>query len=356
MRKKILSAALASVLMLLAFSGCGETVSPDGTADYGYEFYNYNLDDFVEIGEFSGIRLKAEEVTATEQDGIDRFHQFLVSQTAVSKMPVTDRPVEKGDFVNIDFEGKMDGEAFAGGTSEDYDLEIGSGKFIPGFEDGLIGAAIGQTLDLNLTFPDPYQANPDYSGKPVVFTVTVNSIQAYSYPELTDEYVKQNFSTYASARDMLDDLVENCSQDLRWNAVRDAVIGSATVKVYPDKEVNEFEDELNGKYQEYADSFGMELSDFVKKYLNMDYDTYCQQVTDYAKDQVRSQMVCVAIARREGIALTPEEFRDYLEYYTSQYSYESTDECLQKFGKAKITVLGLVDTVIAKASEMAIIE
>lgn len=353
MVKKVLSIILAG-LILLAVSGCGE--GSGGQKDYGYAFYNYDLDEFVEIGQFEGIKLSAADVTATEEDGINRFHEFLESKDAVSKMPVTGRPVQNGDTVNIDFEGKMNGVAFEGGTSKGYDLVIGSGSFIDGFEEGLIGAEIGQTLDLNLYFPDPYPNNMDYSGKPVVFTVKVNSIMANSYPELTDEYVAQNFSSYASAKEFLEDLVTSCSEDKKWNAVKKVLIESATVKAYPDKEVNEFEDELNSNYQQYADSFNISLEEFVKQYLKMDYETYCNNVTDYAKEQVRSQMICVAIARREGIELTDTEFNDYLEFYTSQYGYESTDECLEKFGKAKITVLGLVDTVIAKASELAIIE
>lgn len=141
--------------------------------------------------------------------------------------------VENGDVANIDYEGLLDGEAFDGGTAQDYDLEIGSGSFIDGFEDGLIGAEVGKETDLNLTFPEDY-GNSDLAGKEVVFKVTVNAIkekQDITYDTLTDEYVTylsdKLGASYETVNDLTSDIrtyLEEQANSSRTQAIRSAVV------------------------------------------------------------------------------------------------------------------------------------
>ena len=356
--KKAIAITLAA-LTLLAFSACGsegETASGAGDALGKYDFYDYDLTGYIEIGEFKGIEIPAAEIAVTDEEVIETVHEFLLKNNALEKAPVTDRPVQKGDFVNIDFEGLRDGVAFAGGTAQGFELEIGSGRFIPGFEEGLIGVEIGQTVSLDLNFPDPYPNDPDLAGVPVVFNVKVNSIQAYAYPEITDEYVAANFGDYDSAEAFLADVRTDNETNKKWSAVREAMLASANVLKYPQKEIDSFKNEIKSNYQKYADSYGVTLEEFVDKYMTMDYATFEQQAEEYAQGEVKTQMLCVAIARREGIELTEEEFNDYVTYYAKQYNCASNEECLQKYGRDNITIWGLVDTVIQTAVDAAVVK
>ena len=356
---KKLTAILLAALMLLAVSACGgengENDEPAGDGTLGkYDFYDYDLSEYVELGELNGIEIAAGDITATDEEAIEKIHEFLVENDGVSKMPVTGRAVQNGDFVNIDYVGTKDGVAFAGGTAQGYELEIGSGTFIPGFEDGLIGANIGETVALDLTFPEHYKS-AELAGKAVVFTVTINSIQAYSYPEINDEFIATNFSDYSSAEAFIADVKTSIASDKKWTLVREKLLDGAKVLKYPEKEVASFENELNSNYQNYADAYGVTLEQFVEQYMGMTYETYKQQVTEYSQGEVKTQMVCVAYARREGIELSEDEFNDYVTYYANQYNCASDDECLQKYGKNNITIWGLTDTIIQTAVDNCVV-
>ena len=359
MKKTI--AILLAALTLCGFSACrgeGETASGGAGETLGkYDFYDYDLSEYVEPGVFKGIEVPAAEIAVTDEEVIETVHEFLLNNNALEKAPVTDRPVQKGDFVNIDFEGLRDGVPFEGGTAQGYDgLEIGAGQFIPGFEDGLIGVEIGQTVSLDLNFPDPYPNNPDLAGVPVVFTVKVNSLQAYAYPEITDEYVAANFGDYDSAEAFLADVRADNETNKKWTAVRERLLGGAKVLKYPQKEIDSFKKEITDNYQKYADAYGLTLESFVQQYMSMTYETFMQQAEEYAQGEVKTQMVCVALARREGIELSEEEFNDYVTFYAKQYNCASNEECLQKYGRSNITIWGLVDTVIQTAVDSAVVK
>ena len=354
---KKLTAIILAALMLIAASACGSEAEADDDGTLGkYDFYDYDLSEYLELGEFKGIEISADEIAVTDEEAIETIHEFLVENNAVSRAPVTDRPVQKGDVANIDYVGTRDGVAFAGGTAQGYDLEIGSGKFIPGFEDGLIGAKIGETVALDLTFPENYKSS-ELAGADVVFTVTINSIQGYSYPEINDEFIANNFSSeYKTAAEFIEDIKTSNSAEKKWTLVRDKMLDSANVLKYPDKELASYENELNSNYQRYADSYGITLEQFVQNYMGMSYGTFMQQVTEYAQGEVKTQMVCVAIARRDGIELSEEEFNEYVTFYANKYNCASDDECLQRYGRSNITIWGLIDTVIQTAVDNSVVK
>lgn len=179
MKKKIcVTAAVLSASLLLTACGNKEYLK------------NIKAEKYVTLGEYKGIT-----ATAEKQEVTDELVEELIADSYLAakaeKLPVTGRTVQEGDVVNIDFAGYRDGVAFEGGTAAGFDLTIGSGQFIAGFEEGLIGANIGDQLSLDLKFPDYYPGNPDLEGQPVVFEVTVNSIAESKNPELTDELVEE---------------------------------------------------------------------------------------------------------------------------------------------------------------------
>ena len=359
-------AILLAALMLCAFSACGsegENAS-GGSASGGageqlgkYDFYDYDLNEYVEPGEFKGIEISAAEVAATDDEVLQKVYEYLDGKITVEKKPVTDRPVQKGDFVNIDFQGLRDGVPFEGGTAQGYDgLQIGAGQFIPGFEEGLIGVEIGQTVALDLNFPDPYPNNPDLAGVPVVFNVKVNSIQAYEYPEITDELVAEHAPEYGGAAEFLAHFKAACEDEKKNAAVCEKVLDGAKVIKYPQKELDEFKAQVTRNYQNYADAYGVTLEQFLQQYVGVTYDTFNAQVDELARDQIKERMVWVAIARREGIVVTEEEFNAYLDFSVQTYNYASAEECLNKLGREAIELGALIEKTEKAAVSAAVVK
>ncbi|MDE6963730.1 MAG: FKBP-type peptidyl-prolyl cis-trans isomerase, partial [Lachnospiraceae bacterium] len=182
LKGKRLLAAAAPIALAFGLTACGGK----DTSEMRY-MTDFKAEDYVLLGEYKGIEVAVESPEVSD-DYLESALSYMMMEAA-EYVPVTERSVENGDRVIIDFEGKQDGVAFAGGTASGYELTIGSGQFIAGFEDGVIGMEIGETKDLDLKFPDPYNPNPDLSGAPVVFTVTLHEISEPEVPELTDEYV-----------------------------------------------------------------------------------------------------------------------------------------------------------------------
>ena len=187
---KIAGICLAAAVAVAA-SGCGKKTETESTAaeSAAAETEEYVAESSVKLGEYKGIAVTVTEASVTDEEVENQIQQVLNSKAEYREV---DRAAQTGDQVNIDYKGLLDGEAFEGGTAEGYDLTLGSGSFIDGFEDGLVGAVKGDQKDLNLTFPDPYPNNPDLAGKEVVFEVTVNAVKERSIPELTDEFVKKD--------------------------------------------------------------------------------------------------------------------------------------------------------------------
>ena len=179
---KRLFTALTSFALVWGLTACGGKDA--GELKYVTDF---KAEDYVTLGEYKEIEVAVESPEVSDSY-LESALSYMLAEDA-EYVPVTGRSVVNGDKVIIDFEGKRDGVAFEGGTSSGYELTIGSGQFIDGFEEGVIGMEIGETRDLDLKFPDPYKPNPDLSGVPVVFTVTLHEISEPQVPELTDEYV-----------------------------------------------------------------------------------------------------------------------------------------------------------------------
>lgn len=220
MKKKIV-ALLLCVTMAAAVTGCdkkNEEKTPEGTeavldtesgTGVSSASIEYDAKDYVELGEYKGLAVTIDQDYSVDENTLRDY----VNNTLIAYNPyyveVDKETVENGDVANIDYEGTKDGEAFSGGTATGHDLEIGSGSFIDGFEDGIIGMKVGEEKDLNLTFPEDY-SNSDLAGAEVVFHVKVNKIQEkkdVTYDTFSDEYTtyyaQKNNMTYTSAETLL---------------------------------------------------------------------------------------------------------------------------------------------------------
>ena len=347
MKKKAV-ALLLCVSMMMTLNACGKT-NKDNTqgtetvAETETEVIpssadiTYDAGDYVSLGDYMNM-----EVTLDKDYQVtDEMVKNYVNNNVIANYPYyveSDKTVvENGDVANIDYEGLLDGEAFDGGTAQDYDLEIGSGSFIDGFEDGLIGAEVGKETDLNLTFPEDY-GNSDLAGKEVVFKVTVNAIkekQDITYDTLTDEYVTylsdKLGASYETVNDLTSDIrtyLEEQANSSRTQAIRSAVIAKlpevCTVNALPDGL-------LDARMQEYLKKFedtyckDTTLEDYLSSTYNTTVDDFKTQVQSEIETELDTQLILEAIAAVENIEFDEDGFNSYVSSLLSSYGYDSED-------------------------------
>lgn len=316
MMKRVLAGILAAG-MLLSLAGCGR--EKESKSDYSA---------YCKLGEYKGLSAASvERQTVTDQEIEEHIEAFRKKFSDM--VEITDRPVQEGDVVNIDYKGYMDGEAFDGGEGN-YDLEIGSDSFIPGFEDGLIGAQLGETLDVTATFPEPYQNNPSFSGKEAVFTVTVNSISAYDLEEFTDAFVDENsdFDSVEAYRSYVRESLQaqydsTYESDLR-TALVSQVSANSTFESLPEDKLEEYTDYWQDYMAAMASYYG--YSDDLDGFLamqGMDQEGYDAWVQGMAEENCRQFLIYTLIAEAEGITVTQEEIQSEIDEDAAGYSLEA---------------------------------
>ena len=304
-----------------------ETGTEAGTEDYGPEAYlsGINVADYVTLGEYKGIEVSVDAPVVTDEY-LDSYIDYVLQSNMVTT-EITDRPVEEGDIVNIDYEGKIDGVAFDGGTAQGYDLTIGSGTFIDGFEDGLIGAETGEMVDVNVTFPENYQGE-EVAGKDAVFTVTVNSISVETLPELTDEFVQGldvGVNTAEEYRQYAYDLLmeeEQATHDSNAEiAVLEAVMAGSQIQDPPEDMTNRYYNRIIDNMTYYASLYGYDLETFLSM-----QGTSEDAIRESAAQAGQEIIVMQAIADAEGLSVTDEELDAEIETNAGSLGYDDVEE------------------------------
>lgn len=304
-----------------------ETGTEAGTEDYGPEAYlsGINVADYVTLGEYKGIEVSVDAPVVTDEY-LDSYIDYVLQSNMVTT-EITDRLVEEGDIVNIDYEGKIDGVAFDGGTAQGYDLTIGSGTFIDGFEDGLIGAETGETVDVNVTFPENYQGE-EVAGKDAVFTVTVNSISVETLPELTDEFVQGldvGVNTVEEYRQYAYDLLmeeEQATHDSNAEiAVLEAVMAGSQIQDPPEDMTNRYYNRIIDNMTYYASLYGYDLETFLSM-----QGTSEDAIRESAAQAGQEIIVMQAIADAEGLSVTDEELDAEIETNAGSLGYDDVEE------------------------------
>lgn len=287
--------------------------------------------EYVTLGEYKTISLKKSEIDEQVQSQIDQTREEYATYKTVKKGKVKD-----GDTVNVYYVGRMNGKKFEGGscTKKDspagYDLTIGSNSFIDGFEEGLIGASIGDTVKVNTTFPDPYPNNPDYAGKKAVFTVTINSKQGEKVlPEIDDEFVTTNLTSYKSLEDYTSTLKNTTVETMAWQAVYEA----SKVNEYPQDKVDEMYNQLYTSIKYYLTQNNYTLDDYLEAQQDTQ-ENFEKQLKETAQTDVGKQLIYGAIAEKEKIAVTEEEYQKEMKEYLTSYNCEdeeALDEMFQNY-------------------------
>ena len=262
----------------------------------------------VKISAYTGMKIKQFAYNVEDAD-IDAELNRVLDRNA-RKVPVTDRAAQNGDIANIDFVGTVDGVKFDGGEAEGYDLTLGSGSFIPGFEDQVVGMNIGEKKDVNVTFPENYQAE-NLKGKAAVFAVTLNALQAKELPEVTDEFIKdatgcETLDAYkAKTREKLEKQAQSRANDATENSILEAISANAEVEI-PDAMIEREIDNLVKKFEYQLMYQGLKLQDYLE-FLKVDVAEFRKNYVDQAKKNVLNQLVISQLIKDEKIEATDEE-------------------------------------------------
>lgn len=265
----------------------------------------------ITIDAYTGLKIKKYEYNVTDAE-VEKEVKRLGLKDA-KDIEVTDRPSQNGDKVNIDFSGSVDGEVFPGGTAEDYDLELGSGSFIPGFEEQCEGMNIGGSKDINVKFPDDYQAE-NLRGKNAVFKIKLNKITEKQLPELTDEYVKKHTGCETLAdyekrvRDRLTVNANNRGRDETENSIIAELSKHAKADVPQamiESEINSMVDNFSYRLQ----TQGLTLDEYIK-YMGLSMETFRAQFNEQALSRVMGQLIIDYIVKKENLAATDEEIKE----------------------------------------------
>ena len=310
----------------------------------------------VTLGQYKGIEVEKKDTEVTEEEITEELDRMR-NQNART-ITVEDRAVQDGDMTVIDFEGFVDGEPFPGGKGENYDLTIGSGAFIPGFEDALIGAEIGKEKEINVTFPEDYHAE-DLKGKPAVFKVTVKSVKVKELPEADDEFAQDvsDFNTLEEYKaDLKAKLVEKKEREAaaeKENAVVDKIVENAQMEIPEpmiEYQVRQMADDFVRRIQQQ----GLTVEQYFQ-FTGMSADKMMEQFRPNALKRIQNRLVLEAIAEAEAIEVSAEEIEKEYENMASAYQMEidKVKELVGEKGvedmKKDLRVRKAVDLVVAEA-------
>ena len=277
----------------------------------------------VEIKDYLGIEVEKEVVAVTDED-VDREIETIRERNS-REIDVTDRPAEMGDTTVIDFEGFCDGVAFEGGKGTDYALKLGSGSFIPGFEEQIVGKSIDEEFDVNVTFPEEYHA-ADLAGKPSVFKVKIHAITKVELPELDDDFAKDvsEFDTFAEYKADVKAKIEKRHEAAAENAVEDKLVEALIEKLEADIPEPMFVAETENFVRDYDTrlrSQGLDLNTYFK-YTGMTLDSLREQMRPQAERQVKARLALEKIAVLENLEATEEDINSEYEKIANAYGIE----------------------------------
>ena len=277
----------------------------------------------VEIKDYLGIEVE-KEVTPVSDEDVDREIETIRERNS-REIDVTDRAAELGDTTVIDFEGFCDGVAFEGGKGTDYALKLGSGSFIPGFEEQIVGKSIDDEFDVNVTFPTEYHAE-DLAGKDATFKVKIHAITKVELPELDDDFAKDvsEFDTFAEYKADVKAKIEKRHESAAENAVEDKLVEALIEKLEADIPEPMFVAETENFVRDYDTrlrSQGLDLNTYFK-YTGMTLDSLREQMRPQAERQVKARLALEKIAVLENLEATEEDINSEYEKIANAYGIE----------------------------------
>lgn len=372
MKKKFVTILLAGVSVVMLLAGCGnkteEVVTPaptmaaeatatptveptvDPTTEPTVEptvspMAEPTAEPKVTLGQYKGL-------TIYEVDSSVIAEELVKIVEEHKELKKANRAATNGDIVNINYVGKKDGVAFEGGTddsAEGYNLVLGSGTFIPGFEEGLVGAVEGEVRDLELTFPENY-GNAELAGQAVVFTVTVNVVQEYVTPELTDEFAKE-YLEFDTVAEYISALYEVRNEEAFYEQITTALMESCTVENCPAQLVENEKQSLINYYVSYADVYASYYGSDTDTMLAYMFGFQTREMLEsyaeeYAYNVVKNMLIMTEIAVQENLTISEEEYQRRALIYAISYGYEDVASFEADYGAESIVEAVTMDYIM----------
>lgn len=363
MKKKAAAVVLASVMAAsIVLGGCGNKVSETGntsgsvsasaepteyTAKEMLESTDYDVNDYVKLGKWKKIKVEVDKSYEMTGENIKEAGNNIISSTTYYE-EVDDAAAEK-DKVNIDFEGKMNGETFDNGSSSNYDLVLGSGSFIDGFESGLVGHKAGETVTLDLTFPSDYEKT-DLAGQPVTFTVKINKVSRpaeMTWDKLTDDYVADNFSskygltTVKDFKDRVNDSMQSQLDVAVQKAYLEKLVEESEVTL-PDGLLDKRIEKTMNSYETTCQQYGMTVDDYIQNYYGKTVDEYKESLKEDLTTSLKEELVLEALVGKLKVKVTADEFNSFVSYYAKYYGM-TEDAFIEECGGKDYLVLNYAE-------------
>lgn len=308
MKKKLLCAGLITALSLtsaLVLTGCGREEQP---------YSDLDLSEYVKVGEYKGLEYDKISVSVTSEEVQDEIDSRC--QAAATTEKSENGTVKDGDTINVSFEGKIDGKTFDGGSSDDYPITIGQTSMIDGFVDGLIGKEVGETVTLDLKFPDDYQ-NEDVAGKDVTFEVKIKTKDVQVVPDYDLDFVKansdyDNLKDYEASvkKDLLAEKQETAENEVK-QALWEQIVENSEIIKYPEEKDQKIEDEMAAMKQDAEDN-EMEWEDYLET-VGYTEEELNDLVTNYVETNMFQEMIIYTIAEKEELEVTDDEYQEYID-------------------------------------------
>ena len=305
----------------------------------------------VALGEYKGIEVEKKEVEVTDEEVEAEINK--VRESNARMLDIDDRATQDGDTVLIDFDGYVDGKQFEGGKADDYSLVLGSHSFIDNFEEQLVGKNIGDDVEVNVTFPENYQAE-ELQGKPAVFKVKIKEIKVKELPELDDDFAQDvsNFDTIAEYKeDLKKKLTENKEEALkreREEAVIGKIIENAQMDI-PEQMVDAQTRQMTQEFAQRLSSQGLSIDQYMQ-FTGLTPQKMIEELKPQALKRIQSRLVLEAVVAAENIETTEEELDKEIENMASMYQME-VDKLKEVIGEEEKKQIGL-DLAVQKAVEM----
>ena len=307
----------------------------------------------VELGKYKGVEVEKSDVEVTEDEVNEAINKERENNART--VVVEDRAVKDGDMTVLDFEGFVDGVAFEGGKGENYPLTIGSNAFIPGFEAQLVGAEIGKEVEVNVTFPEDYQAE-DLAGKAAVFKCTIKEIKEKELPELDDEFASEvsEFDTLAEYKEdvkkNLTERKESAAKNAKEDKVIEAIIADAKMDI-PAAMVATQQRQMADDFAQRIQMQGISIDQYFQ-FTGLTRETFLEQMKPQAEKRIKSRLVLEAVAKAENIQVSDDEYNDEIKKMAEAYQMEvaKLEEMIGEFDKKAIRE----DLCIKKAVEFVV--
>ena len=292
----------------------------------------------VEVRDYKGVEIETVSAEVTDED-VDKEIESMAKKN--SRMVEVDRPAQEGDMVLIDYEGWVGDEQFEGGTAERQPLKLGSGTFIPGFEEQLVGAVKDEQRDVTVTFPEEYHEQ-SLAGKEAVFKCKVHEIKEQELPEINDDFVKDisEFDTMdelkADTREKLAKSKAESAENSMKNSVIEAVFNANDIEVPAPLVEQEIDNQIS-QFDQQLRAQGMDLNTYMQ-YLGKEPSEFREDIRPEAEKKVKTQMIVTAVAEQEGFEATPEEVEQELEKMAQQYGLEK-DKLTEMIGPQNLSMI-----------------